>query len=163
MGAGVDAVEAERAVHIARLPRLEQVQFAAGYSISTTDAVLGSAPRADFRIANLHFQWGNERLHEVKLADWTDIFTKRGAPKETVDDKGCEEVADRNPSGPPGTIPKGKRLIGPKKHDEQDDRQPLAPQPARPTSALREPAPCERTWQHKRTGHAEDIAHREQG
>ena len=116
MGAGVDAVEAKGAVHIACLPWLEQVQFAAGNAVSAADAVLGLALRTCVWVEDLYFQWRHQRLHEIKLADRTDILTKRGAAKETVDDKGCAEVADRNPRSPPGTVPEGKRLISPKKH-----------------------------------------------
>src|SRR5205823_10808708 len=95
--AGMYAVKAKGAVHVSRLPRLEQLQFAAGYSVSAANAILGLALRARVRVQDFHFQRRDPRLHKVKLADRTDIFTKGGAAKETVDDKGCEEVADRNP------------------------------------------------------------------
>ena len=56
MRTGVDTVEAKRAVHVARLPRLVQVQLASGNVISAADAVLGLARRADDRVAHLDFQ-----------------------------------------------------------------------------------------------------------
>src|SRR5713226_3029707 len=101
----MQAVEAKGAVHVPRLPRLEQVQFAAGYSVSAADAILGLALGACLWVKDLHFQRRHQRLNENKLANRSDIFTKRGAAKETVDHKGCEEVANRNPRGPPGAIP----------------------------------------------------------
>ncbi len=52
----MDAVEAKGAVHIARLPGLEQVQFAAGNSISATDTILCLALRAHLWVQDLHFQ-----------------------------------------------------------------------------------------------------------
>ena len=82
---GVDAVEAERAVHVARLPRLEQVQLAAGNAVAAADAVLGPARRADVRVAHLDFQRRDQRLHEVELADRADILAEGGAAKEAVD------------------------------------------------------------------------------
>src|SRR5258708_35826911 len=109
MGAGVDAVEAESAIHAARLPRLEQVQFAAGYSLSAADAILGLALGACFWVQDLHFQRRHQRLHEVKLTDRTDILTKRRASKKTADYKGCDEEADRNPRDTPCSSQKGTR------------------------------------------------------
>ena len=43
--AGVDAIEAEGAVHVADLARLEQVQLAAGNAVAAADAILGPAAR----------------------------------------------------------------------------------------------------------------------
>ena len=113
MRAGVDTVEAERAVHVARLPGLEQVQLASGNVISAADAVLGPARRADVRVAHLDFQRRNQRLHEVELADRADILAERRTAEEAVDDEGRREVGQDDPGGPPGAVPEGKRLVGP--------------------------------------------------
>ena len=118
--AGVDTVEAERAVHVARLPRLEQVQLAAGDVVSPADAVLGPARRADDRVAHLDFQRRDQRLHEVELADRADILAEGCAAEEAVDDEGGREVGQDDPGGPPGTVPESERLVSPQEDREQE-------------------------------------------
>src|SRR5260370_11997000 len=84
MWAGVDAVEAEGAVHVARFARLEQVQFASGNPVPAADAILGPACRADLRVPDLHFQRRHQRLHEVELADGANAFAEPPAPQATA-------------------------------------------------------------------------------
>src|SRR5205085_10867296 len=92
--AGVDAIEAGGAVHVARLARQEQVQLAAGDAVAAADAVLGPAGRADDRVARLHFQRRGQRLHEVELADRAKVLAEGGAAEQAVDGEGRGEIAD---------------------------------------------------------------------
>src|SRR5205807_1948863 len=103
--AGVDAVEAEGAVHVARLARLVQVQLTAGDAIPAAYAVLRAAGGADFRVADLHLQWRNQGLHEVELADRAEVLAERRPAEGAIDDEGRREVAQGEPGGPPGTVP----------------------------------------------------------
>ncbi len=52
----VDAVEAKRAVHVARFPRLVETQLATGNFVTAADAVLGRARNADRQVAHLDLQ-----------------------------------------------------------------------------------------------------------
>ena len=113
VGTGMNAVEAERTVHVARLPRLKQLHLTAGDIIPAADAVVSPACRADSRISDLHFERRDKRLHEVELADRANIFAEAGPTKEPVDDKGRHEVAQGDPRGPAWAIPESKRFIGP--------------------------------------------------
>ena len=74
----MDTIEAERAVHVARLPGLVQLELTAGNVLSATDAVLGPAGRAHFAVADPHFQRRGQRLHEVELADGAEVLAKGG-------------------------------------------------------------------------------------
>ena len=113
VGTGMNAVEAERAVHVARLPRLKQLHVAAGDLIPAANAVVSPACCADVGVSDLDFERRDQRLHEVELADRANIFAEAGPAKEAVDDKGRDEVAEGNPRGPAWAIPESKRFICP--------------------------------------------------
>src|SRR5262249_60155899 len=91
--AGVDAIEAGGAVHVARLARQEQVQLAAGDAVAAADAVLRPARRADGRVPRLDLQRRGQRLHEIELADRAEVLAEGGAAEQAVDDEGRGEVA----------------------------------------------------------------------
>src|SRR3954453_11031408 len=52
--AGVDAIEAEGAVEVAHLARLEQAEFTAGDGVRSPDAIASAAGRADALLAHRH-------------------------------------------------------------------------------------------------------------
>src|SRR5580704_11819419 len=112
----MDAIEAESAVHVARFARLEQPQLASGTRLAAADTVLGLARRADGRLAHFDFPRRDQRLHEVELSDWADIFAERRAVKKTVDRKGGRKVGQHDPGRGPGTVPKGEGLVRPQKN-----------------------------------------------
>src|SRR5262252_4508532 len=118
MRAGVNAIQAESAIQVTRLLRLEESQFASAPRVGAADAIVSRAGAADVHIANLHFERRNERLSKVELADWTNVFAEACAPKQSVNDKRCDEIADGNPRSPPGAVPQTECLICP-----QVDRQ----------------------------------------
>ena len=101
-------------------------------------------------------------MHKIELANRAHILAEGCTSKETVDNEGSRKVGQNNPGGPPWAVPKSERLVSPKKDGEKDNRQPFVPQPARPVPATREPASSERSGQHERTDHAEDVAHTKQ-
>src|SRR5258708_1800961 len=97
---------------------------------------------AHIGIPDLHLHRRCERLYEVELTDGTDIFAKRAAAKEAIDDKGQHEITDGYPRRPPGAIPKRQSLVCPEKYTEQTHGEPFAPQPARPVPDAGQPAAC---------------------
>ena len=61
------------------------------------------------RIADLHFQRRCQRLHEVKLADGTDVLAEGCSLEQSIDDQGRAEVAQGDPGRPPRAVPEAKR------------------------------------------------------
>ena len=61
------------------------------------------------RLADSHFQRRDERLHEVELPDRANIFAKRRARKEAVNDKGRHDVTNGNPGRQPRAVPQRER------------------------------------------------------
>src|SRR5262249_3357588 len=99
--AGMDAIQAESAIHVARLLRLEQSEFASRDSVPAADTILRSARRADLGIDDAYFKRRNQRLHKVELTNRAEVFAKDRAAKKTVDHKRQSEVSHRKPCGPP--------------------------------------------------------------
>src|SRR5262245_53747510 len=104
MRAGVNAIQAESAIQVTRLLRLEESQLASAPRAGAADAVVGRAGSADVRIANLNFERRNERLRKVELADGANVFAEACAPKQSVDDKRRGEITDDNPRRPPRAV-----------------------------------------------------------
>src|SRR5262249_16729741 len=123
--------------HVARLARQEQVQLAAGDTVTATDAIPGPARRADGRVARLDLQWRDQRLHEVELTDRAQGLAERGATEQTVCDECRDEVAESEAGRPKRPVPKVQRLISPQEGNYQEHGQPLAPQLPRPGQAGR--------------------------
>ena len=128
--AGVDAVEAERAIQVALLARLEEMQLAAGDGVAAANALFGRARCADGRLADLDFQRRDQRLHEVELADRADVFAERRAAEEAVDDERRDEIADRDPGRQPGAVPERERFVAPQEDRQQADGEPFAAEPS---------------------------------
>src|SRR5439155_16162235 len=103
--ASMDAVQARGAVHVARLARHEQVQLAAGDTVTAANAVLGPARRTDGRVARLDLQRRGQRLHKVELADRTDVLAERSAAEEAIDHERGREVGEDDPGRPPRAVP----------------------------------------------------------
>ena len=141
LGASVNAIEAKRAVHVARLPGLKKQKLAAGNVITTTYAVLGLARVACAGVAYADMHGAHQRLHEIELADRADILAERRTSKKAINHEGRRKVSQDNPGGPPRTIPESKGLVGPQEDHEQTDSQPFVPKPGGPVAALRQPAP----------------------
>ena len=79
--AGVDAVEAEGAVHVARLAGLVQVQLAAGDVVSAADAVFGLTGRTHARVAHLDFQG---ETNDCTKLNWPigQTYLQKDAPRK---------------------------------------------------------------------------------
>src|SRR5690606_15393519 len=120
MGTGLDAVQAEGAVHVAGLALLEEVELAAVLDQAAAlgiapaaDAVLGQAVLADVVAAHLDFEGRGQRVDEVELADRADVLAEGRALEEAVDDEGGREVGQRHPGGQPGALPEVERFVDP--------------------------------------------------
>ena len=161
--AGVDAIEAGGAVHVARLARQEQVQLAAGDAVAAADAILRLARRAHGWVTRLDLQRRDQRLHEIELADRADVFAEGGAAEQAVDDEGRREIAQRRampstpagPRGPAPRMPTRKRRSG------------GSPATCSAGAAASSSPPAGRaagkgTRQQKGTAHAKDVAGRQQ-
>ena len=113
---GVNTVQAERAIHVARLPRLVQVAA----RIRECHRRRGCNPWCGTSctrsgVANLYFQRRNQRLHEIELADRTDILAEGCTAKETVDHESSRKIGQNEPGRPPRAVPESKRLVSPEK------------------------------------------------
>src|SRR5262245_25834228 len=157
MWAGVNAVQAESAIQITRLLRLEESQFAASPRVIAADAVVCRAIAADVGIANLHFERRDERLPKVELTDRADVFAEARAPEQPVNDERRGEIADDDPRRPPRAVPKTERLIGPQVDRQQRHGEPFGTQPFRPMTTRGEPTPPEIARQGERASHTEEI------
>src|SRR5262249_15182980 len=113
MRTGVNAVQAESAIHATRLLRLEERQLAAALGVVAADAVVGRAGPADVRIANLHLKRRDERVNKVELTDGADVFAEARAPEQAVNQERCDEISNHNPCRPPRAVPQAERFIGP--------------------------------------------------
>src|SRR5262249_25050848 len=158
---GTDAIEAKRAIHVARLARQKQMQLAAGQwgcggvTWPAANAIFRLASRTDRGVARFNLPGRHERLHEVELADRTDVLAKRSAPEKPVDNKRPNKIADDDPRGQPRAVPQGEDLIRPQEDPEQQHCEPFVSQPAGPGKALREDPPGEHPREHEGAGHAE--------
>ena len=118
MRAGMDAVQAERAIHVANFAGLKQRQFAAANHNQVrnrlappTDAVLGMAGDADILFPHFHFERRKRRGHKIELSDGTNEFAERSVLEKTIDHEHGEEVGDDQPCGPPGRRPQVEQFV----------------------------------------------------
>src|SRR5262249_25223297 len=150
--AGLDAVQAERAVHVPRLAGEEQVKLAATLALVAAQAIVGSAAGAYFPTADFDFERRNKGAHEMELANGTDIFAEARSAEEGVHDEGTGEVGPHDPGGPERCAPEVKGLEGPEEKDEQAHSQPLGAQGARPTTCGEPQPSAQLARQHERAG-----------
>ena len=166
----MDAVEAEGAVHVPRLLRQEEAELTAllkddggiGGIARPLDAVVRGAREAGVGVADAHLQGRDGGGHEVELAERADPLAERGVLEHGVDGEGGGEIGDDEPGRPPRRAPQVEQLVGVEDEHEEPQRQPLGAQPAGPAQDRFEEAPGERPREHEGTGHAEQVAGREQ-
>ncbi len=110
--AGVNAVQAERAIHVSNLAGLKQSEFAAAnrHQIrnrlpSATDAVLGMAARANILLAHFHFERRKCGSHKVELSDGANKLAKRSVFEKPVDHENGKKVGNDQPGRPPRRRP----------------------------------------------------------
>ena len=84
MRAGGYTLEAEGAIHVAGLLRLEQLQLAASLLAVASQAIVRRAGVADSWTAHSDFHGRNERLNELVLADGTDVLAETRSFIEAV-------------------------------------------------------------------------------
>src|SRR5207244_790928 len=84
---GVHAVQAERAVEIAGLGRLEQPQFAAAMLLIAAQAIMRLAGIAYGAILYRHLQWRDQRVHEMELPDGADVLAEARALKQAIENR----------------------------------------------------------------------------
>src|SRR6516164_5607211 len=97
MWTSLDAIETESAVEIAFLFGLKKFQFAAPFCVSATDTIQRLAAAAYVCRPDFHFERRDQRLYEMELPDWADIFAKGCATKKSVDQKRCDKISDDDP------------------------------------------------------------------
>ncbi len=161
--AGVNAVEAEGAIHVAGLHGLEQIELTAGEVAATEEAILGGAGVADVRGTNANLEGGGERLDEVELADGANVFAEGDAAGERVDGERSEEIGDGDQRGQARALPESERFVRPEEEEDEEDGQPLALEGAGPGVLGGEEELGEAVQEHEGTAQAEEIANEEQG
>src|SRR5690348_972422 len=105
MRARFHAVHTERAIHVARLFRLEQIQFTSPRAAVAPNAIVSFTRIANLGAADPHLSGRYERTHKMELPDGTDILAKAGATKEPVDKHRGEKVSCHDPGSKPRTVP----------------------------------------------------------
>src|ERR1700759_847815 len=97
-------------------------------------------------------------MNKMELDDWTAIFEKTAALKESLNRYGGGEIREDDPGCEPGTVPEAERFVGPEIEGQEKGREPLVSQRARPCPLCRKPTPPKITNQHERANHAEKIS-----
>ena len=115
------ACQAERAVEVASLGRLQQIERAARQFAASVQTIFRLAGHADARLAHADFQRREERVDKVELSDRANVFAKRAVAKQAIDRERRHEVADRQPCGPCRPVPQGKNFVGPQEQRQQAD------------------------------------------
>src|SRR6516165_104483 len=159
MRTSVDTIKTESAVEIAFLFWLKEFQFAASLCVSTANAIEGLTSMADIRRSDFHFGRRDQRLHEVELPDWTNVFAKGCAAKESVNPERCEEISDNDPGRQPRAVPQTESLICPKIQSDEQSSQPLRTQRARPSPARGEQSASCIADKGEWTNHTKEISH----
>ena len=169
MRAGMDAVQAECAIHISNLAGLEQRQLATAnrnqvrhWFAPAADAVLGMAGNAHILFPNLHLERGERGRHKIELSDRANEFAERKKKKKTIYDKHGEEVSDDQPCGPPRRGPQVEQFVSKKNQREENDREPLVAERARPVEPRLKKATRRLAHQHERASQAEEISRPQQ-
>src|SRR5262245_12314825 len=95
VGTGVNAVQAEGAIHIAYLPRLKESQFTSSLNHfqvrrllpPSTNTILRPAIRAYVQIPNFYFQRGYGRSDKVELPDRANELAECGMFEYSIDNQ----------------------------------------------------------------------------
>ena len=108
MGASLDAIHAQRAVHVAGLLWHIELQLAAALLLISGNAVMGGATIAGCLAARLEGEGRKQRTSEIELPQRANIFAEAGSAKEGVHQEGRGEVGDQKPRGALGMVPEAK-------------------------------------------------------
>src|SRR5262249_39173479 len=76
VGAGLDAVQTERAIHVPGFPGKEELKLAAAVNGIAAQTIVRRAGGTGFRPADSYLQRRYQRADEVELPDRADILTK---------------------------------------------------------------------------------------
>jgi len=162
--AGMNAVQTERAIHVADFAGLKQSQLAAAdrYEIRdrlapAADAILGMAARANILLADFYFKRRKRGSHKIKLSDGTNKLAKRSMFEKSIHHEHGKKVADDQPGRPPRRRPEIEQLVSKEDEDEKTNRKPFVAQCAGPGKSRLKEAPRRLTHQHERAGKAEKI------
>ena len=125
MGTSPDTVEAESAIEIARFARQIKVSSTTVLQLIAAETIMRLATDASVWRTHFDFKWRPQRSDELELSDGTNVFAKARATKERVSGKGDKKIIEDQPGGPDWLVPKAEDFIGPKKQDEQHEREPF--------------------------------------
>ena len=165
----MNAVQAERAIHVADFAGLKQSQFAAADRHQIRDrlapaanAVLGMAARADILLAHLHFERRKCGSHKVKLSDGANELAERSVLEKSIHHEHGKKVGHNQPGRPPRRRPQIEQLVSKQDQDEKTNRKPLIAQRSRPGEPGLKEASRRLTHQHEGAGQAEKISRAQQ-
>src|SRR5262249_54989279 len=145
-------------IEISELLRLEQVHFASTLVLVSADAIVSCAGFTDRRLADGDLQRRDERVDEMKLADRADVFAEARAFEQKVDGDGRGEIADDDPGGGAGAIPKRESFVGPEIDDEQGRGDPFRAEPGRPAKSRSDEFARQVAGERKGACHAKQIS-----
>ena len=118
MRAGVDAVETEGAIHVARLAWHKKLQLASALLVVSTNAVMRFTRAADSEIADADFERRNERLKELILTDGANKLAEARTLKESVNDDCKSEITNYEHRGRARVIPQAERFVSPEEQQQ---------------------------------------------
>src|SRR6266487_225737 len=119
MRAGVDTVETEGAIHVARLAWLEELQLASALLVVSAKAVMRLTRRANCEVANTYFYWRDKRLNELVLTNRTDVLAEARTFKKTINNnRGCE-VTYHQHGRVTRALPQAERFVSPEENQKQ--------------------------------------------
>src|SRR5712675_1996984 len=97
-------------------------------------------------------------MHEMKLADRTDVLAEARSLEGGIDSERGNEIADDDPRCGARRVPQRERFIGPQVHCQQARRDPFGAQAVWPAKARRHELSGEISWKRKWTGHTKKIS-----
>ena len=160
MRAGLHAIEAKRAVHVAGFSRLKELKLATALLVVALDAIMRLARGTNIRLPDPDLHGRHQRRDEIELPDRADVFAKTRVLEKSIHQHSAGKIKDDDPGRPPGTVPEIQHFIGPEEAGQQCDGEPFGAESARPLARGGKDFPAEIPRQRERADHAKQIAHR---
>src|SRR6266850_2101059 len=98
----------------------------------------------------------------MELANRANVLAEAGSLEDDIDPESCNEIAQDDPGGRAGAVPKGEGLIAPQVRGEQAGCNPLRTQSSRPPIARRHDFSGQVARKCEWTRHAKKISGHQQ-